>query len=75
MQGIRGMFYVSVFAEASLNRLVLVWLKCLHVFLITMHEVATAVEVYLESFQAYVIELLCENSIRLLALNSRKAPS
>ena len=26
------MFCVSVFAEKSLNRLVLVWLKCLHVF-------------------------------------------
>ena len=44
-------------------------------FLITMHEVATPVDVHLESFQTYMIELLCENSIRLLALKSRKAPS
>ena len=69
------MFYVNVFAEKSLNRLVLVWLTCLHVFLITMYEAATAVEVYLEPFQTYMVELLCENSKRLLALNSRKAPS
>ena len=69
------MFYVSVFAETSLNRLVLAWLKCLHVFFITMDEVATAVEIHLEPFQTYMIELLCENSKRLLALNYRKAPS
>ena len=70
------MFYVSVFAERSLNRLV--WVKCLHVFLITMHKVATVVtvvEVYLEPFQTFMIELLCENSTRLLALNSRETPS
>ena len=43
--------------------------------LITMHEIDTAVEVYLESFQAYMIEFFCENSKRLLAFNSKKAPS
>ena len=68
------MFHVSVFAEKSLNRLVLVWL-IFTFFLITMHEIDTAVEVYLEPFQTYMIELFCENSKRLLALNSKKAPS
>ena len=39
------------------------------------NEVATAVEVYLELFQTYMIELSCENSKRFLARNSKKAPS
>ena len=34
----------------------------LHVFLITMHEIDTAAEVYLELFQTYMLELFCENS-------------
>ena len=46
----------------------------LHVFLITIHEIDTPSEVYLEPFQRYMIELFCENSSRLLALNSKKAP-
>ena len=31
-------------------------------FLITMHEIDTAAKVYLETFQAYMIEMFCENS-------------
>ena len=46
----------------------------LHVFLITIHEIDVPSEVYLEPFQRYMIELFCENSSRLLALNSKKAP-
>ena len=34
----------------------------LRVFLITVHEIDTAAEVYLEPFQTYMIELFCENS-------------
>ena len=34
----------------------------LHVFLITIHEIDTAAEVYVEIFQTYVLELFCENS-------------
>ena len=33
-----------------------------HVSLITMHKTDTAVEVYLELFQTYMLELFCENS-------------
>ena len=47
--------YVSrkVLAEKSLNRLVLVWL-IFTFFLITMYEVDTAAEGYLEPFQTYI---------------------
>ena len=38
-----------------------------------MHEIDTAAEVYLESFQTYMIEIFCENSSQLLALNSNKS--
>ena len=48
------MFHVSVFAEKSLNRLILVWLN--FSFLITLHEIDTAAEVYLEPFQTYMTE-------------------
>ena len=47
------MFHVSAFPERSLNRLVLVAILYLHMFLITMHEIDTAAEVYLETFQTY----------------------
>ena len=56
------MFHVSAFPESSLNRLVLVAILYLHMFLITMHEIDTAAEVYLEPFQTYMIEIFCENS-------------
>ena len=68
-------FFVRVvFAEKSLNRLVL---KCflftlfeqigidmlsIHIFLIKMHEVDTTAEVYLEPFQTYMIGIFCEKS-------------
>ena len=52
---------VYLFAEKSLNRLVLVWLTFTD-FLITVHEIGTAGEVYLERFQTYITELCCENS-------------
>ena len=54
------MFHVSVFREKSLNRLVLVCLSS-H-FLITMHEIDAAAEVYLEPFQTYMIGIFCETS-------------
>ena len=34
----------------------------LHILLITMHEIDTAAEVYLEPFQTYMIEIFCEIS-------------
>ena len=58
---IRDMFHVSVFPEKSLNRLVLVCFIFI-CFLITMHEIDTATEVYLEPIQTYMNEIFCENS-------------
>ena len=56
------MIHVSVFAEKSLNRLVLILLVfTVLFFLITMLEIDTAAEVYLEPFQTYMIELFCKN--------------
>ena len=55
------MFHVSVFPEKSLNRLVLVCFIFI-CFLITMHEIDTATEVYLEPIQTYMNEIFCENS-------------
>ena len=52
-------FTQSVFAEKSLNRLVLVWL-IFTFFLITMHEIDTAAEVYLEPFLTYMFELFLQ---------------
>ena len=52
-------FPQSVFAEKSLNRLVLVWL-IFTFFLITMHEIDTAAEVYLEPFPTYMFELFLQ---------------
>ena len=52
-------FTQSVFAETSLNRLVLVWL-IFTFFLITMHEIDTAAEVYLEPFLTYMFELFLQ---------------
>ena len=34
-----------------------------------MHGIDTAADVYLEPFQTYMIEIFCENSEQLLALN------
>ena len=44
----------------------------LHVFLITMHEIDTTAEVYLEPIQTYMIEIFCKNK-QLLAHNSNKS--
>ena len=56
-------FHISVFREKHLNRLVLVcWYADLHIFLITMHEIDTAAEVYLEPFQTHMIDIFCESS-------------
>ena len=65
------MFHGSVFLEKSLNGLVLVCFifTC---FLITMHEIVTATEVYLALFQTYMIEIFCESK-QLLAHNSNKS--
>ena len=54
------MFHVSIFREKSLNILVLVCLSS-H-FLVTMHEIDTAAEVYFELFQTYMIDIFCEIS-------------
>ena len=53
--------HLSVFAENSLNRLVLAYL-ILTLFLFTMHEIDTAADVYSEPFQTFMIELFPENS-------------
>ena len=51
-------FTQSVFAEKSLNRLVLVSLIFTFLFfLIKMHEIDTAAEMYLEPFPTYMFEL------------------
>ena len=52
---IRDMFHLSVFEQIGIG------MPYLHVFLITMHEIDTAAEVYLEPFQTYLIELFCKN--------------
>ena len=52
---IRDMFHLSVFEQIGIG------MAYLHVFLITMHEIDTAAEVYLEPFQTYLIELFCKN--------------
>ena len=49
------MFHLSVFEQIGIG------MAYLHVFLITMHEIDTAAEVYLEPFQTYLIELFCKN--------------
>ena len=68
------MFHVSIFAEESLNRLVLVWL-IFTFFLTAMHVIDRAVEVYLERCQTYMLELFYGNRKRFLALNSEKDAS
>ena len=61
------MFHVSVLTEKSFNRLVLVWLSYLHGFFVTMHDIDTAVEVYLKLFQPYMIEFFTKivNGLRI----------
>ena len=49
------MFHIKCIPEKSLNRLVLVRL-IFKFFLITMYEIDTAAEVYLEPFQTYMVE-------------------
>ena len=56
------MIHGSVFAEKSLNRLVLILLVFTgFFFLITMLEIDTAAELYLEPFQTYMIERFSKN--------------
>ena len=50
------MFYLNVFVEKSLNRLVFV-LLIFTFFIITLHEIVTAAEVDLEPSQTYMLEL------------------
>ena len=57
---IRDTFYVTVFLENLWTDWY--WYALSLHFLITMHETDTAAEVYLESFQTYMIEIFCENS-------------
>ena len=53
-------FTQSVFAE--IFEQISLGMAYLHVFLITMHEIDTAAEVYLTPFQTYMLELFYENS-------------
>ena len=47
-----------------------------HVFLVIMHEIDTAAELYLEPFQIYMIGIFCEKSFNGFWLLTRiKAPS
>ena len=55
-------FAQSVFAEKSLNRLVLVWL-IFKFFLITMYEIDTTAEVYLKPFPTYMFELFWQKQL------------
>ena len=55
LQGIRGMFHVRCIRWKIFEQID-------HVFLITMLEIDTAADVYLELFQTYTLELFCENS-------------
>ena len=50
------MLHVSVFPEKSLN------IYVIFTFLITVREIDTVAEVYLEPFQTYMTESFCENS-------------
>ena len=53
------MFHVSVFPEN-------LWTYALSShFLITMHEIDTVAEVYLEHVQTYMVEIFCEKSQQL----------
>ena len=66
------MFHLSVFPENTLDTLVLACFifAC---FLITMQEIDTTAEVYLEPIQTYMIEIFCKNK-QLLAHNWNKSP-
>ena len=55
------MFYLNVFVEKSLNRLVFV-LLIFTFFIITLHEIVTAAEVDLEPSQTYMLELFLKIS-------------
>ena len=48
--------FAEIFEQISLAN------GLLHIFLITMHEIDTAAEVYLTPFQTYMLELFYENS-------------
>ena len=61
LQGIRDMFHVKCFRWKIFEQIG-IGMAYLHVFLITMHEIDTAAEVYLELFQTYMLELFCGNS-------------
>ena len=57
------MFHVSVFRENLwIFEQIGIGMLYLHIFLIAMHEIDTAAEVYLEPFQTYMIKIFCENS-------------
>ena len=62
------MFHLGVFPEKSLNRLMVLVCFIFTCFLITMHEIDTAAELYLETVQTYMIEIFCENSQQLQGL-------
>ena len=49
-------FHWKIFEQSGIG------MAYLHVFLIIMHKIDTAAEVYLELFQIYMLELFCENS-------------
>ena len=60
-------FQSKIFEEIGIGMLTFTF------FSITMHGIDTAAEVYLEPFQTYMIEIFCENSYQLLALNWNKS--
>ena len=59
--GNQEMFNVKCFHWKTFEQIG-IGMAYLRVFLITMHKIDTAVEVYLELFQTYKLELFCENS-------------
>ena len=62
------MFHVSVFPEKSLN------IALSSHFLITMHEIDTAAEVYLEPFQTLPLRFLQKQLTAFGSLTQLKAP-
>ena len=57
--GNQGYVHGSVFAEKSFEQIGIA-MAYLHVFLITMHEIDTAAEVYLEPFLTHIFEFVLQ---------------
>ena len=61
LQEIRDMFHAKCICWKIFEQIG-IGMAYLHVFSITMHEIDTAAEVYIELFPAYIIELFRKNS-------------